>query len=562
MRLNSEKLKNAIIEYDIVPKDIAENLYLSSIKDNLNYKTLLLNDNLISEDNLGKVIADLISWPYIKLSSLVIDRKILQLIPEVVAKKNKIVAFKKDADGLHVATSEYDNDQIISFIEKKTGDAIVKYYTSDKELSDALNSYTSDIKEAYSKILEDSISNASKKPKSDLSITNIVDTTITYAYKNKASDVHIEPYEDKSLVRFRIDGVLHDIVELPKGVHMQVVTRIKVMSKLRTDEHQSPQDGKISFKSEEEIDIRVSIVPTTAGEKVVMRLLVDKSRQYSLEDLGFSRDDMNKLVSAYSKPHGMILATGPTGSGKTTTLYAILKIINKREVNIMTIEDPVEYEIEGISQIQVNEKTNLTFANGLRSLVRQDPDIMLVGEIRDKETAGISINAAMTGHLVLSTLHTNDAATAIPRLIDMGVEPFLISSTVNIIIAQRLVRKICSKCRYSEEINVESLNIHDINAETKKTISDIAGTNNEKIRIYKGKGCEICHNSGYIGRLGIFEVMLVDDDIKEAIELKKDALDIQRIAVKLGMTTMFEDGIQKVLQGVTTLEEILRVTKQ
>lgn len=331
-----------------------------------------------------------------------------------------------------------------------------------------------------------------------------------------------------------------------------------MLSKLRTDEHQKAQDGKLVTKIEEDnLDLRVSIVPITNGEKVVMRLLSEKSRQFSLEDLGFSETDLVKVTTAYKKPHGMILSTGPTGSGKTTSLYAILKLLNKREVNIATIEDPVEYDMDGINQIQVNEKTELTFAKGLRSIVRQDPDIILVGEIRDEETAGIAINSAMTGHLVLSTLHTNDAATSIPRLTDMNIEPFLISSTVNIIIAQRLVRKICQNCRVSYESPVKDLT---------KNLSDASVAKHfkgeEKARLYKGQGCPTCQHTGYTGRIGVFEILEITDEIRKAIVDKKPANIIHDLAIKSGMTTMLDDGLEKTKKGLTTIEEVVRVTKE
>ncbi|KKQ50297.1 MAG: Type IV-A pilus assembly ATPase PilB [Candidatus Woesebacteria bacterium GW2011_GWC1_38_13] len=556
MRVTDDKLRSTLAELNIIAdKDLA--LILKKYEDsNIGLSKILVNEGIINENDLAKVIADIVVLPYIQLDQQAIDVSILNTIPEIVAKKNRIVVFGKDREGLHIATSNLDNEQTVSFIEKKTGFPVKLYFTSDKDIDDALNGYTKDIKSAYQKILNENVASASKKTKDDLSIIKIVEVTITYAYKNKSSDIHIEPYENKSLIRFRIDGILHDIVDLPKSVHIQAVTRIKVLAKLRTDEHQTPQDGKISFKSEEgNIDIRVSVVPTTGGEKVVMRLLSERSRQYSLSDLGLSEEDNIKLASAYKKPHGMILSTGPTGSGKTTTLYAILKVLNRREVNIMTIEDPVEYEIEGISQIQVNEKAGLTFADGLRSLVRQDPDIMLVGEIRDHETAGISVNAAMTGHLVLSTLHTNDAGTSIPRLLDMGIEPFLVSSTLNVVVAQRLVRKICTKCRYSEELYMKD-NIGG------PLLSVAKYTKTDKIRTYKGKGCDVCHQTGYSGRIGIFEVMVIDDEIRKAIVDKKDSDIIQKIAVKNGMTTIFEDGINKMIKGLTTIDEVLRVTKE
>ena len=353
--------------------------------------------------------------------------------------------------------------------------------------------------------------------------------------------------------------MLHDVVKLPLELHGSIVTRVKVMSKLRTDEHASSQDGKLQITvSGDQLDIRVSIVPITNGEKIVMRLLSEKSRQFGLSDLGFGEMDLAKIERAYKKPYGMLLSTGPTGCGKTTTMYAVLKLLNKRDVNIMTIEDPVEYEIAGVNQIQVNEKSNLTFAKGLRSIVRQDPNIILVGEIRDEETAGIAVNSAMTGHLVLSTLHTNDAATSIPRLMDMGVEPFLVASSINVIVAQRLVRTICMKCRASEEVpktTIASL------IQIPDTIVSVV-YKEDSCRMYKGKGCPVCHDTGYIGRIGLFEVMEITDAVRTAITERKDAATIKAIAVKEGMSTMMMEGLGKVKEGVTTLEEVLRVTKE
>jgi len=418
-----------------------------------------------------------------------------------------------------------------------------------------MSKYATNAVKSFSDILASATRN---NPSGEAPIIEIVDAIIKNGYENKASDIHIEPYEHTSLVRFRIDGILHDIVRLPDPLHDQIVTRVKVMCKMRTDEHQAAQDGKINFILErEKLDIRVSVVPIEEGEKVVMRLLSERSRQYTLADLGFSVDDFKKLEQAIRKPYGMILVTGPTGSGKTTSLYAILKQLNNRAINIMTIEDPVEYDIIGVNQIQVNAKTNLTFAAGLKSIVRQDPDIILVGEIRDEETAGIAVNSAMTGHLVLSTLHANDAATTFPRLFDFHVEPFLIASTVNIIIAQRLVRRICMQCRMS--IEVEKNVIEDA---LPPALFQKYFQRKEKIRIYKGKGCPVCHGTGYEGRLGIFEVMLIGESVRKAILAKKDSPEIQKIAMESGMTTMMDDGIRKVVEGLTTVDEILRVTKE
>ncbi|MCD8484347.1 GspE/PulE family protein [Candidatus Woesebacteria bacterium] len=322
------------------------------------------------------------------------------------------------------------------------------------------------------------------------------------------------------------------------------------MALLRTDEHQEAQDGKISYEVDAEtLDIRVSIVPVVNGEKVVLRLLSERSRKFSLRDLGLSEAGLKKVQAAYKNPHGMILATGPTGSGKTTTLYSVLKELNSRSVNIMTIEDPVEYEIENVNQMQVTHTGDVTFASGLRSIVRQDPNIILVGEIRDEETADIAINAAMTGHLVLSTLHTNDAVTAFPRLIDMGVEPYLVSSTVNVVIAQRLLRKICTSCRVSRTVQTEELKVLD-----PRYTPLLQGRT-----MYVGKGCPVCGHSGYRGRVGVFEVLVMNDDLRAAIADKHDASYLHTLAVKSGMKTMMQDGVEKVAQGITSLEEVIRV---
>lgn len=554
-----EDLVKAIEELNIISADELEELVESSHEKGVSLEELLVGRNVISDLDLGRLISDVASIPFVRLSQQVVAKHVLNIIPEIVAKSKNVISFKEDAEGLHIATSDPSNIKIKEFLEKKLGIPVKIYYATKQDVEDTLTLYAEDVGQVFEEILSQSIKAAQGSKTPEPSIVKIVDTIISYAYKNRASDVHVEPYEDKSLIRFRIDGVLHDIYELPSVLHPQVVTRVKVLASLRTDEHASAQDGKIEYSENgESLDIRVSVVPVSDGEKVVMRLLSERSRQFSLGDLGLQDEELKKIESAYKKPHGMILATGPTGCGKTTTLYTILKILNKRDINIMTIEDPVEYDIEGVNQIQVNEKTGLTFANGLRSIVRQDPDIILVGEIRDEETADIAVNAAMTGHLVLSTLHTNDAATSIPRLLDLKVEPFLIASTVNVIIAQRLVRKICNKCRFSQELDASNRATLE-NRLSSELVQKFFGKG--KIRTYLGKGCEICHHTGYVGRIGIFEVLEVNEKIRQAIVSKKDASVIHEIAKESGMTTMFEDGIKKVIEGETTIEEILRVTK-
>ena len=386
---------------------------------------------------------------------------------------------------------------------------------------------------------------------------------LDYGQENKSSDIHLEPHSKNIVVRFRIDGIMHDVLEIPKQLSDLMLSRIKILAKMRTDVHRAAMDGKLRHKTDEEtIDVRVSIVPVTQGENVVMRLLSVKSRKFNLSDLGFSGNDLKKVKRTIKNPHGMILVTGPTGSGKTTTLYAVLKLLNQREVHISTIEDPVEYDIEGVSQIQVNPKTNLTFSKGLRAIVRQDPDIIMVGEIRDEETAGIAVNAALTGHLVLSTLHTNDSATALPRLLDMGVEPFLVGSTVNIVIAQRLVRKICEKCRASYMLTSGERKLIELAPAIYDACKLKGSADLTNIRLYKGNGCKVCANTGYSGRVGVFEVLQMTEAVKELIMKHATSSEIKKYALGEGMVTMLEDGIEKVIQGVTTLSEVLRVAKK
>lgn len=521
---------------------------------------VLVDKDLIKDEQLGQLIADAAHYLFVNLSKIAIPDEVLRVVPEIVAKKQKIIAFERGKEGLKLAMADPENLAIREFIEKKTGERVIPVFATERNIANALSLYSKGIEEEFSQIIAKSVQEA-KGTRGELvepPIIQIVDTLLSYADQNKASDIHIEPMEEKSLVRFRIDGVLHDTVDLPREVHPQIITRIKVMARLRTDEHQAAQDGKLVFKTpEEKLDIRVSIVPITEGEKVVMRLLSEKARQFGLEDLGVESNDLKKAQDAFSKPYGMILSTGPTGCGKTTTQYSILKILNKRDVNIMTIEDPVEYDVEGVNQIQVNPKTELTFAKGLRSIVRQDPDIILVGEIRDSETAGIAINSAMTGHLVLSTLHTNDAATSLPRLLDMDVEPFLVASTVNLVIAQRLARKICTQCIESITLKREELEKHL----SRDLIAKHFGGKKE-IRVYHGKGCPICHQTGYVGRVGIFEAMEMAENIKKAVVDRADADTIRKLAVGNGMSLMIEDGLGKVKRGVTTIEEVLRVTKE
>lgn len=557
---DNQSLYNALKELEVIDKNQLDNAFDESKKQDIPLANILLEKDLISDENLGKTISDLVSFPLVRLGEISISQDVLQLIPEAVAREQKVIAFTKNNNAICIATSDPGNIQIKDFIEKKLGFPVSLYFATERDINNAIFLYKKDLATTFAEIIKEHVkeANSLKSTQLDPPIIKIVSTILSYAYQNRASDIHIEPLKEKTIVRFRIDGILHDMLFLPLVLHPPIVTRVKILSNLRTDEHSVAQDGKLQFRQgEEEVDVRVSIVPITTGEKIVMRLLSERSRQFSLVDIGLCPGDLKKVKKGYTKPYGMVLAAGPTGSGKTTTVYAILKLLNDRNVNIMTIEDPVEYNIEGVNQIQVNVKTNLTFASGLKSIVRQDPDIILVGEIRDNETADIAINSALTGHIVLSTVHANDAATTIPRLLDMNVEPFLIASTVNIIIAQRLVRKIHMRCRVSEDVAINQLAKYIDESLLKKFFGKL-----KTVRLYKGKGCQLDHGIGYEGRIGIFEILVVDDEVRKGILQREDATTIRKIAVKSGMTTMIEDGLEKVKQGITTIEEVLRVTKE
>jgi type II secretory ATPase GspE/PulE/Tfp pilus assembly ATPase PilB-like protein len=564
MDISNRKLYDLLSAIEYIPAADLQKAVEVASRDRTSLYDYLIAHDLITDKDIGRLIADSIGLPFIALGDLNIPERILKITPQPIAKRYKVITYGLGEKGLQIAAADSRQSELFSMLAKKAGVTSYRvFYATDKDLSSAL--------QLYKKRLQDFSATLSTSPaeKADVPVAKIVDTLIEYSYDAKASDIHIEPSRTATRIRFRIDGVLHDVMDLPRHYHNQIVARIKVLSRLRTDEHLSAQDGRMHANlKQESLDIRVSIVPIVTGEKVVMRLLTSHSRHFSLTDLGMSAADLAKAKKGYSRPYGMVLTTGPTGSGKTTSIYAILKIINSREKNIATIEDPVEYEIDGINQIQTNAKTNLTFANGLRSILRQDPNIIYVGEIRDEETASIAINSATTGHLVFSTLHTNDAATTLPRLIDMQAEPFLVASTINTIIAQRLIRKICERCKVSIEMTrtkgewqgdlKTAGQLHSLNQETVNKHFGKSGI----IRLYHGKGCTVCHDTGYSGRVGIFEVLEVTPAIQKLIVQKASSDDIFEQAKKEGMSSMLDDGLTKVRAGVTSMEEVVRATSE
>lgn len=556
MLLPDAQLKTLLLRSGEITEQAIAELQAFANNSRISLQEAAIEKDALSDEKLGLLIANFLNYPFISLSKITIPENIFSIVPERLARKHKIIPFAKDIDGLKIAMANPTDGTLQELIAKKVQAKISPYLATERDIENTLQLYRKSLKQSFDELLQDEI-NKNTSATGDAPIAKIMDLLIKYAYRDKASDIHIEPEEKNLLVRFRIDGILHDVLYLDNKLHDRIITRIKILSRLRTDEHLSAQDGKMRvIVDDEKLDLRVSMIPIVEGENTVLRLLSSHFRQFSLPDLGMSDKDLEKVNVAINKSNGMILSTGPTGSGKTTSIYAILKILNTREKNITTIEDPVEYRIKGVNQIQVNPKTNLTFADGLRSILRQDPNIIFVGEIRDNETAGIAVNAALTGHLVVSTLHTNDSATALPRLIDMGVEPFLVASTINIIIAQRLIRKICDACKTKLTINQSSI-VNIIPMEMKLRHFG----NADEITIFKGQGCKVCHFTGYLGRIGVFEILEMTDTIKKLITEKNDSGIIMKAAIAGGMTTMLDDGLNKIVKGLTTFEEVLRVTK-
>ncbi|RMD59233.1 type II/IV secretion system protein [Candidatus Parcubacteria bacterium] len=537
----------------------------------------LIEKEIFSPVIIYEHLAHYFKLPFIDLKNKTIRKDVLFLVPEPLASAHKIIAFDANNKEIKLATTNPNDLEIFEFIQKKTGLIPVIHLTTPKNIEEALKQYHKSLKAEINYLTDTkSTLNAEdkknlKKLAEDLPVVRIVDTLLEYAILEGASDIHIEPEEKNVLVRYRIDGILHNVMVLPKNVQSGIIARIKILANLKVDEHRLPQDGRFKIHTKDyKVSFRVSIIPTYDGEKIVLRLLNEKAGALAIEQLGLHPKSQEILLRNIEKPNGIILVTGPTGSGKTTTLYSVLSRLNKPDVNISTIEDPIEYRLPHINQSQVNPKIGYTFAQGLRAFLRQDPDIIMVGEIRDQETAEIAIHAAMTGHLVLSTIHTNDAASTFARLTEMGVPAFLISSTINLVIAQRLVRKICTNCIQSYNLDSElikevekQLDIENILAtlEREKTILHAKGGLKELL-FYRGKGCKQCNNSGYKGRIGIYETLENSEAISQLILRKADAHAIKKQAIKEGMITMVEDGFIKAKSGITTIEEILRVTKE
>jgi type IV pilus assembly protein PilB len=583
VQIKEEQLKNFILDSGLVPTADFESAEKEAKKKGMKIGEILVNKGKLSEDDLRRLQANVLGIPFVDLKSTNIDFDVLSLIPEPIARKHNIVAFKKSGESLEVAMLDVDDLGAIDFVKKKVGLKILPRLTDTESIKGALIQYQRSLKAEFGDIIQKesaSIKTISeggpdvaegdlKKLAEDLPVVRIVETLLKHAIIQNASDIHIEPMEKDLLVRYRIDGILHDAMVLPKSAAPGITARIKVLSNLKLDEKRLPQDGRFKMETEnQKVSFRVSILPTFYGEKTVMRLLKESSARFSLEELGFHGEGLERIHGAAKQKTGMILTTGPTGSGKTTTLYSVLDILNTPDVNISTIEDPIEYQVPRINQTQVKPDIGFTFSNGLRTLVRQDPDIIMVGEIRDNETAALAINASLTGHLVLSTLHTNSAAGAIPRLLDMDSEPFLLVSTLKVIIGQRLVRTLCdhgeerflTKSELSQlEENIDLDRMLEFLKEEK--IIGKGATDWSKIPFFKPKETKDCPD-GYKGRSGIHEILKVTDTIKELIIRNATVEEVEAQAKKEGMMTMMEDGLFKAVQGVTTIEEVLRVISE
>jgi len=558
MLISPEKLKKILVGSGFVSESDFDEALKSSEDQGRDISDVLIFRGLISEDALGKLISENLNIPYVDVRRMFIPTEVLNLIPEKLARTYRMIPFEIKDKKIKVVMENPEDFEAIEFAKRQTGCEIEPYFARAEDISKAMGQYKKNLKSDFEKIISENIKKISpgenlEKAAEDVPVVKILSTIFEYAVALRASDIHIESQAEGVVIRFRIDGMLRDMFSFKKGIEQALIARIKILSDLKIDEHRIPQDGRHKFTVDEEaIALRISIIPSFYGENVVMRILRETNRPLSLEELGIAGHGLAILRENCLKPHGMILVTGPTGSGKTTTLYSILNILNTAEVKICTIEDPIEYGMNRVTQIQVNPKTGLTFAAGLRALMRHDPDIIMVGEIRDEETAEIAVHSALTGHLVLSTLHTNTASGAVPRLLDMGAQAFLLASTLNVVVAQRLVRKICPSC----------ISKYTPDETTTKRLSRELGEAYGKLKFYKGKGCDDCNHKGYAGRIGIYEIMPITEKLRDVIMQKPTSDQLVKAAISEGMITMLKDGMDKVSSGLTTIEEVLRVADE
>lgn len=586
--ITEKGIEDILFEQGKLTKERVSMVKMEAINSGKQVEDILLERNFASLEDITRARGAILNIEFFDPTSKPIPADILSKIPEPVARRYTLIPFAFDAatNTLSVVMADPLDLQILEFIERKSAAKIKPFISTPALINSAIS-------EQYSQSLTTQVSAAlqevggtieAKEEITDLGrvedvikeapVAKIVSTLLEYAIKSKASDIHIEALEDRTRVRFRIDGILQERVVLPRKVHEALISRIKILSNLKIDEKRIPQDGRFTFKlGDNVVDLRIATLPTVHGEKVVMRLLPKAASAPTLADLGLRGTALKTFEENISKPHGIILITGPTGSGKTTTLFSVLSKINSTRINIVTLEDPVEYQIPGVNQVQINPAAGLTFASGLRSFLRQDPNVIMVGEIRDGETAGLAIQASLTGHLVFSTLHTNSAAGALPRLLDMGAETFLLASSMNCVVAQRVLRRICPDCKESydppeqvvEDVkktlgNLLSGRHSRLSQEEEKDLKELEGKS--KFRLFKGKGCDKCGSSGFKGRVAIFEVLAVSEKIGRLILERAPAGKIEEAAVEEGMVKLIQDGYLKALEGITSLEEVLRVAKE
>ena len=492
-----------------------------------------------------------------KLKNTILQKELLELMPWELMKEFQAFVFEKNSDEVKIGAVNPKNTTLQRYARERLGKKVAWFSATEDDMAIILNNHTPDFKNEISHLAQTSL-------ETNDNITRIVDSIIKHAITEKSSDIHIEPLRNETAVRFRIDGVLHTVLSLPRNIHSPLIARLKILANLKIDEYRRPQDGRIEPEEFPNTSLRVSIMPTLFGEKIVLRVLDESTKNISINELGFSEEQKNIILENIEKPFGMIVASGPTGCGKTTTLYAFLQLLKKDGINISTLEDPVEYTLPGVNQIQINPRFDLTFASGLRALLRQDPNVMMVGEIRDSETATMAANAAMTGHLVFTTIHTNDAASAFTRFLEMKVEDFVVSSTIILVIAQRLVRKVCNECATRKKIDAvvlkkikERTDVMEALERKQPGISQELEKHNFRV----GRGCEKCFQTGYLGRVGLFELLTPTKEIHDAILNHTSAEQIKAVAVKNGFHDMVTDGIDKIFEGITTFDEVLRTTR-
>ena len=564
-----EQLKKKLVQEGLITNEKFDEIVADSKRKNQDVLDMIVSQGVAEAGYLYNVIALILGVPLAKLETQKIDPNAVKVLSEDIARQREVIVFKQEEDGSYdVAMADPSNLETVKFLSQHLQARINPYFATINDLNRGFAIYGSQTAQDFKRLIEEKIQESLRsqaktieEAASMLPIVSIVEGLLSYAMASRASDIHLEVLEDATLVRYRVDGILFEIMRMPKVIHPALVARIKILSGLKIDEHYRPQDGRFHYQIVTQvIDVRVSILPTFYGEKIVMRLLEAAQKPLSLDELGMLPETAKVVTENLKKSYGMVLSCGPTGSGKTTTLYALMDILNKPPVNIVTVEDPIEYNMRYVNQTQINVQAGIAFASGLRAILRQDPNIIMVGEIRDAETAGIAIQAALTGHLLLSSLHTNDAPTVIPRLFDLEVPPFLVVSVLNVILAQRLVRRICQSCIYSYEADET---IHGV---IQNQLVEL-GLEQSKVKLprsfYRGNGCAACGNTGYRGRLGIFEVLEVNEGLKKIILGHYFTLEKLRMASREhGMGTMFEDGLRKVELAMTTIDEVLRVIRE